>query len=71
MKMFYYHISCIDSTYEKIREMVDSARKTTYRTFFKYVDLKEVSEMFGYELLSSLGLTIRKDYHCFLLEKSL
>ena len=63
MKQFYFYISCVESTYEKIRDMIDNSIKITYRTFFKYVDLKEVSEILGYDLYPTQGLTIKNDWH--------
>ena len=54
--------SCVNSTAELIDNMVDSAIDITYRTFIQYVDIQELSEMFGYVMNSRNGLTLKKDW---------
>jgi len=58
-----YITNCINSTGKAITEMVDKAKDITYETFIKHVDWREISEMLGYALHPSQGLTLKNDYH--------
>jgi len=60
---FYFLISCVQSTYKAITDMVDRSREITYQTFFKHVDWREVTEMFGYDYHPAKGLTLKNDWH--------
>ena len=62
MSKYQFITNCVNSTYEKITDMVNDARDITYETFCKYVDWKDVSEMLGYALHPSQGLMIKNDY---------
>ena len=62
MKPFQYLTSCVNSTANDINKMVDNAIDITYDTFAKYVDVREVSTQFGYELNKSRGLTLKEDW---------
>lgn len=63
MKKYEYITNCVNSTAEDTDAMTSRARSITANTFFKHVDLKEVSEFFGYELRKTTGLTIKNDWH--------
>ena len=63
MKTFHFETCCINAKGNDIREMVDQSRDLTYRTFFRYVSIEEVLELFPvYERTVRTGLTIKKDY---------
>jgi len=48
MKKFQYLTCCVHSTAELINDMVDIERTITWKTFSKYVDVKEVQQLFPY-----------------------
>jgi len=54
-----YVTNCMASTFEAISSMVDTARKITYETFRRYVDIKGLEEMLGY---AGSPLRIKDDY---------
>lgn len=58
-KQFIYETCCVNSTAEKIQDMVDNAIEITYRTFSKYVDIKSIEQQFGY----GNYLRLKNDYH--------
>ena len=61
--MYQYHTCCVNSTYELISDMVNNSTEITANTFFKYVSLQDVNEMFGYNQNCPLLNSIKKDYH--------
>lgn len=60
MKKFTFITSCVNAIGKDIQEMVDKARDISFRTFFRYVDLKDIQEAFGYH---RDWLLLRDDYH--------
>jgi len=62
MKSFTYVTCCVNSTAEAINDMVERATNITYDTFKKYVDIREVSKQFGYEMDKRKGLTLKNDW---------
>lgn len=63
MKKYKYLTNCVNSKCEDITKMVDNAKNITSNTFFKHVDIKEISYFFGYSIRSKNGLTIKNDWH--------
>lgn len=61
-KKYRFETSCVNSTAEKISAMTAPwmAKKVKAKTFFNYVDRKEVEKMLGYE---GTDLRIRNDWH--------
>lgn len=66
MSRFEFKTNCIASAPETaaelgaaITEMEEAGREITFRTFFKYVDLKTVEAMLGYDY----ALRLKDDYH--------
>ncbi len=56
---FQYETCCVHSTFEKISAMTREAKQVSYRTFRKYVSIREVSKMLGYDRY----LPLKKDWH--------
>lgn len=54
--------NCVSLNGDKINEMKDKSRNVTWKTFLKYVSIKDVKECFpGYEWRGG-GLHIKDDY---------
>lgn len=55
-----YTACCVSSTANAIDDMIDQSREITYKTFIKYVDCKELLNMFceGFGWKS-----LKRDYH--------
>ncbi len=63
MKLFKYETCCVNAKGKDIQVMVEQNRDITYRTFFKYVSLDDVLEVFeGYVKDSRKGLTLKNDW---------
>jgi hypothetical protein len=63
---FAFRTTCINSTGDAIREMIERSTQISYRTFRRYVSIKEVSEMLGYRRAGERHyrgrLTLNKDW---------
>lgn len=58
-----YHTNCINSTYELISALTETASQITYRTFMKHVELDKVLALFPfYERDPRRGLTVKNDW---------
>ena len=51
---------CVHLPAEDVIDMVDREREITYRTFCKYVDIKDLNIQFGYDVIP--GMTLGSDY---------
>ena len=59
-----YKTCCVNSTAEKIDDMMETAREVTYRTIAKLVGVDELSEVFScYQWGRGVGLRLKDDYH--------
>ncbi len=57
-----YKTNCVNSTAQLIGHMIEAAQEVSYRTFIRYVNWREVSQMLGYSTDSRHGLTLKHDY---------
>jgi len=58
-----YLTCCVNSTYELISDLQDSAVDISYKTFRKYAEgLDEWAKSMGYEARSNQGLTLKNDF---------
>ena len=59
-----YHINCVNSTAEKIDDMIDQARDITYKTFISHIEKGELSDLFPFYVWGpgrAKGLRLKND----------
>lgn len=58
-----FETDCINSTYDLITTMVETARHVTYRTFIRHVSTLELNVLFPYYASTKRqGLTLKNDW---------
>lgn len=62
-KPYFFHTTCVSSTYELITSMQERSREVTYRTMLKHCHgLLSVAHTLGYDRSKTQGLTLKHDW---------